>query len=504
VQAALFAGVTYAAVTDVRYGVDRGDGQTGTCHVPTAAQTLYGISVDVSDTGTQHVPSANDVRSGTATGTTTGNATFPAVGKVQNDTSYGTSGTQYTGTLDLSAYTLISGVAAAQYVLSGHDNYVGGSAGTYVAPVAAGYSALAPGFGAAGGTSGTLAASKIHDATYGTLADGSVLVAAGGSYVDPADSAVWHGVAVGVSPRAGTKVGSSIANLSAGNVRNGITIDDVTGTYTGSGGGGIDPGDIVAAEYVVTGHDNYVGGSAGTYVAPVAAGYSALAPGFGAAGGTSGTLAASKIHDATYGTLADGSVLVAAGGSYVDPANSAVWHGVAVGVSPRVGTKVGSSIANLSASNVKDGVTIDNVLGTYTGSGGGGGGYTPIGFAPGIAWTLSMDVLADPAAPAIAVDEVVNCAVSWANLLGPDEVLAGSPAVVDEGTETDLTIDEVAINSETLRINGRPVGPGKALCFRLSGQSAEKSPYTLQLSITTNATPTPTRIRSIQFTAEAA
>ena len=85
------------------------------------------------------------------------------------------------------------------------------------------------------------------------------------------------------------------------------------------------------------------------------------------AGATSGTLAASKIHDATYGTLADGSVLVAADGTYVDPANSDVWHGVAIGVSPRVGTKQGSSITNLTAANLASGVTVDNVgPGTFT------------------------------------------------------------------------------------------------------------------------------------------
>jgi hypothetical protein len=35
------------------------------------------------------------------------------------------------GTLDLSLYTLISGVVAAAYVIEGHDNYTGGAAGTY-------------------------------------------------------------------------------------------------------------------------------------------------------------------------------------------------------------------------------------------------------------------------------------------------------------------------------------------------------------------------------------
>ena len=43
------------------------------------------------------IPSANDVRSGTATGTTTGNMTLPATTDVKTGVQYGTSGTQYTG-----------------------------------------------------------------------------------------------------------------------------------------------------------------------------------------------------------------------------------------------------------------------------------------------------------------------------------------------------------------------------------------------------------------------
>jgi hypothetical protein len=310
---------TLPAAGDTRYGAAAygkyGATTTPTCRVPTAAQTLYGISVDVSDTGTQHVPSANDVRSGMATGATTGNATFLAVGKVQNDTSYGTSGTQYTGTLNLglytltagivwpsqanvsstetawgptgaeyhgtlamSLYTLISGVVAASFVVTGHDNYMGGSAGSYQTTAASKEDQLATDVAAVNAAkanilntatiltvTGTYAASGDYASGYsdgeaaqlvsdksavtaakaailatttlltiaGTLPQASVLVAAGGTYVDPANSAVWNGVAVGVSPRTGTKRASSIANCSAGNIRRGVAIDDVTGTYGG-------------------------------------------------------------------------------------------------------------------------------------------------------------------------------------------------------------------------------------------------------------------------------
>jgi hypothetical protein len=37
---------------DVRHGVDRGDGTTGTCHVPLAENVLRGVAVDVVGVGT--------------------------------------------------------------------------------------------------------------------------------------------------------------------------------------------------------------------------------------------------------------------------------------------------------------------------------------------------------------------------------------------------------------------------------------------------------------------
>jgi len=392
-------------------------GPTGLIIVPTVGNVRFGVLVNVEEsTGTCRVPVAADVQSGVAVDVspTVGTFTSPAVGKVISDTSWGAGGTEFTGTYHPTLVaevldTVSFGAASAE-------------TGTYHAPVAAGYAVLAPGFGDAGGTPGTLAAAKIFDGTYGTLAAGSILVAAGGTYVDPANSDVWHGAAVGVSPRIGTKVGSSITNLTVGNLASGITVDDVgPGTFTHTTDYVAKTG-VVAKDYVLVGHYTYpveqggqegtelgysagysagydfgtveqhaldvevVGGYVagmldtvsiwgvvnGTYVAPVQAGYSALAPNYGAGGVTAGTLAASKIRDATYGTLADGSVLVAAGGTYVDPANAGVWYNVAVGVSPRVGTKRASSITNCTVGNVKKDVAIDDVTGTYAGAAGGG------------------------------------------------------------------------------------------------------------------------------------
>lgn len=62
-----------------------------------------------------------------------------------------------------------------------------------------------------------------------------------GDAVYPAEANVWYGT--GQYGPTGTdytpsKRASSIANCEAGNVKSGVQIDNVTGTYAGSGGGG--------------------------------------------------------------------------------------------------------------------------------------------------------------------------------------------------------------------------------------------------------------------------
>ena len=57
----------------------------------------------------------------------------------------------------MSTYTLISGVVGAGYVLTGHNNYSGGSAGTLTLPGVGYVSTAAGNWGVAGdGSTGTL------------------------------------------------------------------------------------------------------------------------------------------------------------------------------------------------------------------------------------------------------------------------------------------------------------------------------------------------------------
>jgi hypothetical protein len=106
-----------------------------------------------------------------------------------------------------------------------------------------------------------------------------------------------------------------------------------------------------------------------------------------------------------------------------------------------------------------------------------------------------------PQVPTIVVGEVNNFAVSFAKALDSGELLAGTPTVVEEATD-DLAMSNVAVNVAALKINGRPVEPGKAVQFRVAGQVAAHSPYTLRITVTTDGSPSQTKIRYIQFQVE--
>jgi hypothetical protein len=112
-----------------------------------------------------------------------------------------------------------------------------------------------------------------------------------------------------------------------------------------------------------------------------------------------------------------------------------------------------------------------------------------------------MSVNTAPQVPTLVEGEVNNFAVSFANVLDPGELLTGTPTVTEEVT-SDLVINYVAVNVAALRINGRTVELGKAVQFHASGQLASTGSYTLVITITTDATPAQTKIRSIRFCVE--
>lgn len=121
---------------------DTVNGSPGTYHAPDAAEVIstavFGPSSGTAGTYDVSNVSAGNIKKDVSIGGVTGTydpmaaAVFPAAANVSTvETAYGPTGAEYAGSLNLSLYTLISGVVAAQYVLVGHDNYTGGDAGTF-------------------------------------------------------------------------------------------------------------------------------------------------------------------------------------------------------------------------------------------------------------------------------------------------------------------------------------------------------------------------------------
>ena len=249
---------------------------------PSQGGTAYGPSSGTS--GTLTLPTASNVLTGSGAYGVNGSGStpsyspdFPAVGNVTTtDTVNGSA-----GTLDMSTYTLISGVVAAANVRNGTARYSGGSNGTAYIPSAA-------------------------NVRYGTSVDATT-----GTCHVPTAAQTQSGIAVDVSD---------------------------TGTFTHTTDY-VAKTDVVAAAYVLTGHDNYVGGSAGTY-----------SPGAGY----------------TYGDNSAAQVLTTAtgAGSYHAPDAAEVISTAVFG--PSSGTSGTYDVSSVSAGNIKTGISIGGVSGTFT------------------------------------------------------------------------------------------------------------------------------------------
>jgi hypothetical protein len=129
---------------------------------------------------------------------------------------------------------------------------------------------------------------------------------------------------------------------------------------------------------------------------------------------------------------------------------------------------------------------------------------TPTGFVPGVEWTLPASGVIAATLPILSIGDASDCVVSFDEILSDGEVLIAPVSVVDAGSDSDLSITNVAVNSTAMSVEGNTVAIGKALCFCFSGQSIEGTPYTLRLTVTTNATPGQTIERAVRFSVKAA
>lgn len=107
-----------------------------------------------------------------------------------------------------------------------------------------------------------------------------------------------------------------------------------------------------------------------------------------------------------------------------------------------------------------------------------------------------------PQKPYAVVGDVSNLAYSFASQLDSGELLTGTPAVVEQ-TTSDLAFANIAVNSAELTINDKTVAIGMAVQCKVSGQLVANTPYTLKVTVTTDATPAQTKVRYCEFRVEA-
>lgn len=103
--------------------------------------------------------------------------------------------------------------------------------------------------------------------------------------------------------------------------------------------------------------------------------------------------------------------------------------------------------------------------------------------------------------PEKTVSEILNAAVSFSGKLKTGEKLTGTPTVV-EVTTTDLAIDNKAVSVAITEISGIDVPIGEAAKFRIAGGLVANSPYAVNVSCLTDATPPQTLYGKITFTVE--
>ena len=180
--------VYFADPSEVALGIDRGDGTPGTrtdCPADEALTTAIYGSPYAYFTGTVSLPEETEVVAGVTfgdsdslTGTYPTSATtaaaqlatdVAAVTATEAGITTATTILGVAGTLDMSLYTLISGVVSPSYVVAGQDNYSGGSAGTYPTSAATAAAQLATDTAAVAGKQAGFPAGTVILGVSGTM-----------------------------------------------------------------------------------------------------------------------------------------------------------------------------------------------------------------------------------------------------------------------------------------------------------------------------------------------
>jgi len=104
--------------------------------------------------------------------------------------------------------------------------------------------------------------------------------------------------------------------------------------------------------------------------------------------------------------------------------------------------------------------------------------------------------------PVAVVGETNAFAVSFSGVLDSGELLTGTPTVAEQ-TSSDLTIQNKVVSTVALTINGATVAIRMAVQFTVVGQAAANSPYTIKITVGTDATPAQTKVKYVTFAVEA-
>ena len=320
--------------------------ETGTIHQPEAAEVLdsavFGAASAVP--GTYHAPGVAEVVDTAVFGAASveaGTVHLPEVGEVISTAAFGPASGS-TGTYH---------VCAVAEVLS-TVSFGAGSAqtGTYHAPDAAEVISTAV-FGVASGTSGT------YDVT--EVVDTNILVGASIGGV--------AGAEIGATAQLATDAAAVFAEL-ANMTTDVVNLLDAANDGTLNMSLWIEKSAVVAADWVVTGHDNYTGGSGGTYPT--------TATSF--AGGQADQLAADAVlieAQAAKIISVDFTGGLGTHGNLTLPDVKYLYNAIDRG-DGTTGTLRASNLhsgagapgVDLSAAILEDGVTVDDVLGTLGGS----------------------------------------------------------------------------------------------------------------------------------------
>ncbi|MDD4889711.1 MAG: hypothetical protein PHU85_07245 [Phycisphaerae bacterium] len=188
--------------------------------------------------------------------------------------------------LDLSGYVATTSVVGGQYVLTGNDNYTGGTAGTLTLPAVGKVDTTAGAYGVGGtGSTPTL---DLTDLVAGNIKDGVTINGVLGTFTNTTDYQLkTDSVLISAISATIVKSGETITATSGAThvdgtydpmsaavwpaVANVSTVETAWGPTGAEYAGTLNMtlycliSTVVDAAYVVTGHDNRTGGDAGTY-----------------------------------------------------------------------------------------------------------------------------------------------------------------------------------------------------------------------------------------------